>query len=255
MPDTWRGKHHPHECVLPPPPPMPSQVTSVTPIYLANSMNSLRLEGQKTAAIEILQQFDWQVGGLPCRPPGGWVALLDAGGAASRSRADWRPTQPGCRACRCRTGWSSRVGTWATYTPFTRGSRCARTWDWWIACRGWCALRWVFAGAAGGEGARWGFAGVNLACHASTGVQAANANPLYQYYKSGWKQYEPVKAKTTFASAIQIGDPVSIDRCVGGRWGQLAALEPLSLRLGTGPSTADGHQLFMLGHATPAGQC
>lgn len=38
------------------------QVTAETPIYLANSMNSLRLEGQKTAAIEILQQFDWQVG-------------------------------------------------------------------------------------------------------------------------------------------------------------------------------------------------
>ena len=37
------------------------EVTAVTPIYLANSMNSLRLEGQKTAAIEILQQFDWQV--------------------------------------------------------------------------------------------------------------------------------------------------------------------------------------------------
>lgn len=38
------------------------EVTAETPIYLANSMNSLRLEGQKTAAIEILQQFDWQVG-------------------------------------------------------------------------------------------------------------------------------------------------------------------------------------------------
>ena len=37
------------------------EVTAEAPIYLANSMNSLRLEGQKTAAIEILQQFDWQV--------------------------------------------------------------------------------------------------------------------------------------------------------------------------------------------------
>ena len=35
-------------------------VTASAPIYLANSMNSLRLEGQKTAAIEICQQFDWQ---------------------------------------------------------------------------------------------------------------------------------------------------------------------------------------------------
>jgi threonine synthase len=37
------------------------QVTADQTIYLANSMNSLRMEGQKTVAIEILQQFDWQV--------------------------------------------------------------------------------------------------------------------------------------------------------------------------------------------------
>lgn len=30
-------------------------------IYLANSMNSLRIEGQKTVAVEIVQQFDWEV--------------------------------------------------------------------------------------------------------------------------------------------------------------------------------------------------
>lgn len=30
-------------------------------IYLANSMNSLRIEGQKTIAIELVQQFDWEV--------------------------------------------------------------------------------------------------------------------------------------------------------------------------------------------------
>ena len=45
-------------------------------------------------------------------------------------------------------------------------------------------------------------------------LQAANANPLYQAYKKGWEHFEPVKAKTTFASAIQIGDPVSIDRAI-----------------------------------------
>lgn len=45
-------------------------------------------------------------------------------------------------------------------------------------------------------------------------AQAANANPLYLYYKSGWKEFSPLKATTTFASAIQIGDPVSIDRAV-----------------------------------------
>jgi threonine synthase len=45
-------------------------------------------------------------------------------------------------------------------------------------------------------------------------VQAANANPLYKAFKAGWDHYEPVKAQTTFASAIQIGDPVSIDRAI-----------------------------------------
>ena len=45
-------------------------------------------------------------------------------------------------------------------------------------------------------------------------LQAQNANPLYQAYKKGWEHFEPMKAKTTFASAIQMGDPVSIDRAV-----------------------------------------
>ncbi len=30
-------------------------------VYLANSMNSLRIEGQKTVGIEVVQQFDWEV--------------------------------------------------------------------------------------------------------------------------------------------------------------------------------------------------
>lgn len=37
------------------------EVTADNSIYLANSMNSLRIEGQKTVGIEIVQQFDWAV--------------------------------------------------------------------------------------------------------------------------------------------------------------------------------------------------
>jgi threonine synthase len=50
-------------------------------IYLANSMNSLRLEGQKTIAIEIVQQFDWQVPEWIVIPGGnlGNVSALGAG--------------------------------------------------------------------------------------------------------------------------------------------------------------------------------
>jgi len=36
-------------------------VTEDQSIYLANSMNSLRIEGQKTVGIEICRQFDWEV--------------------------------------------------------------------------------------------------------------------------------------------------------------------------------------------------
>ena len=34
------------------------------------------------------------------------------------------------------------------------------------------------------------------------------------HYKLEWKDFKSVKANSTFASAIQIGDPVSIDRAV-----------------------------------------
>jgi threonine synthase len=50
-------------------------------VYLANSMNPLRIEGQKTVAIEIVQQFDWQVPDWIVLPSGnlGNAAALYAG--------------------------------------------------------------------------------------------------------------------------------------------------------------------------------
>ena len=50
-------------------------------VYLANCMNSLRLEGQKTVAIEIVQQFDWEVPDWVIIPGGnlGNVSALGAG--------------------------------------------------------------------------------------------------------------------------------------------------------------------------------
>ncbi|KAJ9520852.1 hypothetical protein QJQ45_014042 [Haematococcus lacustris] len=129
------------------------QVTAETPIYLANSMNSLRLEGQKTAAIEILQQFDWQV------PD--WVII------------------PG--------------GNLGNIYAFYKGFKMCK--DLGLVDK---LPRLVVA-------------------------QAANANPLYQAFQRAQAagslngieaSYQPMKAKTTFASAIQIGDPVSIDRAI-----------------------------------------
>ncbi|XP_073108654.1 threonine synthase, chloroplastic-like isoform X2 [Elaeis guineensis] len=120
------------------------EVTAELPIYLANSLNSLRLEGQKTAAIEILQQFDWEV------PD--WVIV--PGGNLGNIYAFYK----GFDMCR-ELGLVDRMP--------------------------------------------------RLVC-----AQAANANPLYLHYKSGWTDFKPVTAAPTFASAIQIGDPVSIDRAV-----------------------------------------
>jgi threonine synthase len=50
-------------------------------VYLANSMNPLRIEGQKTVAIEIAQQFDWEVPDWVVLPSGnlGNAAALHAG--------------------------------------------------------------------------------------------------------------------------------------------------------------------------------
>ena len=57
------------------------QVAENEGIYLANSMNSLRLEGQKTIGIEICQQFDWEVPDLIIIPGGnlGNVSALGKG--------------------------------------------------------------------------------------------------------------------------------------------------------------------------------
>jgi threonine synthase len=45
-------------------------------------------------------------------------------------------------------------------------------------------------------------------------AQAAHASPLVTSFQKGWAELEPVKAKTTLASAIQIGNPVSFKKAV-----------------------------------------
>jgi threonine synthase len=113
-------------------------------VYLANSMNSLRLEGQKTVAVEIAQQLDWQVPDWVVIPGGnlGNVSALGAGFEMMLSLGliDRRP-----RIC--------------------------------VA-------------------------------------QAAHASPLHASYQRHWADLEPVKASTTLASAIQIGNPVSFKKAV-----------------------------------------
>ncbi|MBM4268432.1 MAG: threonine synthase [Deltaproteobacteria bacterium] len=113
-------------------------------IYLANSMNSLRIEGQKTVAMEIVQQFDWKVPDTVIIPGGnlGNVSALGKGFLLLENLGmiDRRP-------------------------------------------------RIVVA-------------------------QAEHANPLYRAYKNGFREFTPVAAQPTLASAIQIGNPVSYKKAV-----------------------------------------
>ncbi len=113
-------------------------------IYLANSMNSLRVEGQKTVAFEIAQQWGWRVPDWVIIPGGnlGNVSALGAGFdmMLALGLIDRRP-----RIC--------------------------------VA-------------------------------------QTAHASPLYHSFQRGFAPLEPVKAKTTLASAIQIGNPVSFTKAV-----------------------------------------
>src|SRR5206468_12094848 len=56
-------------------------ITKDTSIYLANSMNSLRIEGQKTISFEIVQQLGWQVPDFVVVPGGnlGNVSAIGSG--------------------------------------------------------------------------------------------------------------------------------------------------------------------------------
>src|SRR6266403_949177 len=57
------------------------EITKDPTLYLANSMNSLRVEGQKTVGIEIVQQFDWEAPDVFIIPGGnlGNVSALGKG--------------------------------------------------------------------------------------------------------------------------------------------------------------------------------
>ena len=120
------------------------EITKDETIYLANSMNSLRIEGQKTVGIEIVQQFDWEVPDVIVIPGGnlGNVSALGSGLLMMRD-----------------------LGL-ITKLP-----------------------RIVVA-------------------------QAENANPLYRSYLKNFASFEPMVAKKTLASAIQIGDPVSYEKAI-----------------------------------------
>jgi threonine synthase len=120
------------------------EITKDETIYLANSMNSLRIEGQKTVGIEIVQQFDWETPDVIIIP-GGNLGNVSALGNGLLMMHD--------------------LGL-ITKLP-----------------------RIVVA-------------------------QAERANPLYRSYLKNFETFEPVQAQKTLASAIQIGNPVSIEKAI-----------------------------------------
>ncbi|MCA9583088.1 MAG: threonine synthase, partial [Myxococcales bacterium] len=79
-------------------------LTEDASIYLANSMNSLRVEGQKTIALEIVQQFDWKVPDWVLVPGGnlGNVSAIAKGFAEMRDMGliDRVPRLVCCQAAR-----------------------------------------------------------------------------------------------------------------------------------------------------------
>lgn len=120
------------------------EMTQDPQIYLANSMNSLRMEGQKTVAIEICQQFNWEA-------------------------PDWLILPSG------NLGNISAIG------------------------KGFLLLKEL---------------GIIEKLPRLVCAQAANANPLYESFRTNFTKFHPVTAKSTLASAIQIGNPVSYNRAV-----------------------------------------
>ena len=45
-------------------------------------------------------------------------------------------------------------------------------------------------------------------------AQAERANPLYRAFQDDFEHFEPIAAQPTLASAIQIGNPVSVKRAI-----------------------------------------
>ena len=120
------------------------EITRDETIYLANSMNSLRIEGQKTVGVEIAQQFDWEIPDVIVIPGGnlGNVSALGSGLLMMRDL------------------------------------------------------------------------GLIAALPRIVVAQAERANPLYRSYLKDFKTFEPMEAQKTLANAIQIGNPISIQKAI-----------------------------------------
>jgi threonine synthase len=92
-------------------------------IYLANSMNSLRIEGQKTIAIELVQQFDWEVPDWIVIPGGnlGNVSALGKGFSEMQQMGivDRLPRLAVAQAANANPLYLSYLDNFTSFTPQT----------------------------------------------------------------------------------------------------------------------------------------
>ncbi|MCA9564513.1 MAG: threonine synthase, partial [Myxococcales bacterium] len=92
-------------------------------IYLANSMNSLRIEGQKTVGIEIIQQMEWEVPDFIVIP-GGNLGNVSALGRGLELMLELgiiqkRPRLVCAQAAKANPLYSSYNNNWAPLEPIT----------------------------------------------------------------------------------------------------------------------------------------
>jgi threonine synthase len=105
------------------------EVTKDNSIYLANSLNSLRVEGQKTVGIEIVQQLGWQVPDWIVLPSGnlGNISALARGLALASELGviDRLPRLVAAQAERANPLYRAYLAGFASFEPVTAGPTAA----------------------------------------------------------------------------------------------------------------------------------
>lgn len=105
------------------------EITKDQSIYLANSMNSLRVEGQKTISFEIVQQMNWQIPDFVVVPGGnlGNIAAIGNGFLLARELGliDRLPRLVCAQTERANPLYRSYKAGWANLEPVTAGETLA----------------------------------------------------------------------------------------------------------------------------------
>ncbi|HBE02735.1 MAG: threonine synthase [Spirochaetes bacterium GWF1_41_5] len=106
-----------------------TEITKDNSIYLANSMNSLRIEGQKTISLEITQQFNWEVPDYIIIPGGnlGNISALGKGFKIMKELGmiDRLPVIIAAQAEKANPLYLSYKNNFSSFTPVIAGETAA----------------------------------------------------------------------------------------------------------------------------------